>query len=296
MRVLVADPIAQDGLDILRTRVSVDVKPKLSEDELVKVVGAYDAMVVRSSTQVTSRVLQAGSRLQIVGRAGVGIDNIDVDTATQCGVLIVNAPDGNSIAAAEHTIAMMMALARLIPRADASLRARKWERNQFLGVEITGETLGVIGMGRIGREVARRARGLGMKVLAFDPYVSTEHAERLGIEVCEMDALLARADFVTVHVPLTESTRGLIGERELAKLRPTAFLINCARGGIADEGALLAALDAGQEARTYSLSLKGRPPDGSRTRSPVPERTSSPSPAPWLGCWTTRAWRCVTTP
>ena len=246
MRVLVADPIAQDGLDILRTRVLVDVKPKLSEDELVRIVGAYDAMVVRSNTQVTSRVLRAGSRLQIVGRAGVGIDNIDVDTATQCGILVVNAPDGNSIAAAEHTIAMMMALARLIPRADASLRARRWERNQFLGVEVTGKTLGVIGMGRIGREVARRARGLQMDVLACDPYVSTEQAERLGVDVCEMDELLARADFVTVHVPLTEGTRDLIGERELAMLKPTAFLINCARGGIANEGALLAALDAGQ--------------------------------------------------
>ncbi len=246
MRVLVADPIAQDGLDILQAQVEVDVKPKLSESELVEIIGEYDALIVRSGTQVTAPVIQAADRLQIVGRAGVGVDNIDLDAATQRGVLVVNAPDGNSIAAAEHTIAMMMALARHIPQANSSLRARKWERKKFMGIEMTGKTLGVIGMGRIGCEVARRARGLQMRVLAYDPYVSSEHAKRLGVEVCELETLLAEADFCTVHVPLTDNTRGLIGAGEMAKLKPSAYLINCARGCIVDEDALLAALEAGQ--------------------------------------------------
>ncbi len=246
MRVLVADPIAEDGLDILRAQSSVDVRTDLGEDELVEIIGAYDALVVRSSTQVTSRVIAAADRLQVVGRAGVGVDNIDVNAATQRGILVVNAPDGNSIAAAEHTIAMMLSLARHIPQADASLRTHKWERKRFLGIEVTGKTLGVIGMGRIGAEVARRARGLLMRVLAYDPYVSREHAERLGVEMCELSRLLAEADIVTVHVPLTESTRALIGTRELETLKPGACLINCARGGIVDEDALLAALDAGR--------------------------------------------------
>ena len=243
MRVLVADPIAQDGLDILRTRVPVDVKAKLTEGELVEIVGDYDALVVRSGTQLTARVIEAAGRLQVIGRAGVGVDNIDVQAATQRGILVVNAPDGNSIAAAEHTIAMMMTLTRHIPQADSSLRERKWERKKFLGIEVTGKTLGVIGMGRIGREVARRGRGLQMRVLAYDPYASSEQAERLGVSMCPMEDLLTEADFVTVHVPLTDTTRGLIGERELAMLKPGAYLINCARGGIVDEAALQAALE-----------------------------------------------------
>lgn len=246
MRVLVTDPIAADGLDILREELSVAVQPGLDEEELVREIGAYDALIVRSGTQVTRPVIQAGFHLQVIGRAGVGVDNIDLDAATERGVLVVNAPDGNSIAAAEHTIAVMLALARHIPQADYSLRERRWERKRFVGVEVTGKTLGVIGMGRIGREVARRGRGLGMRVLAYDPYVSREQAERLGVELHELDHILARADFCTVHVPLTPATRGLIGTRELALLKPSARVINCARGGIVDEDALHAALDAGR--------------------------------------------------
>lgn len=246
MRVLVADPLAQDGLDILHKHLSVDVRPGLSEDELVRIIGDYDALVVRSGVQVTGRIIQAGHKLQVIGRAGVGVDNIDVDAATNCGVLVVNAPDGNSIAAAEHTIALMMALARHIPAADASLRAGKWERGKFMGVEVAGKTLGVIGMGRIGREVARRGRGLDMRVLAYDPYLSHSHAERLGVEMCDLNALLSQADFITVHVPLTPATKNLIGERELGLIKPAARLINCARGGIIDEAALSQALQEGR--------------------------------------------------
>jgi D-3-phosphoglycerate dehydrogenase len=243
MRVLVADSISRAGLDILSEQVPVDVKTGLSEDELVAAIGQYDALIVRSSTQVTARAIEAAARLQVIGRAGVGVDNIDVDAATGQGILVVNAPDGNTIAAAEHTIALMMALARHIPEADASLRQRRWERKRFMGVEVTDKTLGVIGMGRIGREVARRARGLSMRVLAYDPYISRESAERMGVELCELDGVLAQSDFVTIHVPLTPNTRGLIGARELALLRPSARLINCARGGIVDESALQQALE-----------------------------------------------------
>ena len=245
MRVLVTDPIAADGLDILREQHTVVVQTGLTEAELVRQIGAYDALIVRSGTQVTRPVIQAGFHLQVIGRAGVGVDNIDLEAATERGVLVVNAPDGNSIAAAEHTIAVMLALARHIPQADSSLREHKWERKRFMGVEITGKTLGVIGMGRIGREVARRGRGLGMRVLAYDPYVSHDHAERLGVELRDLDHILARADFLTVHVPLTPTTRGLIGARELAMLKPSARVINCARGGIIDEAALNDALAQG---------------------------------------------------
>lgn len=245
-RILVADQIAQEGLDILSQQVAVDVRVGLSEDELAGIMGEYDALVVRSSPQVTVRIIEAGHRLQVIGRAGVGVDNIDVEAATARGILVVNAPDGNTIAAAEHTIALMMSLTRHIPQADASLRARRWERKRFTGVEIAGKTLGVVGIGRIGHEVARRGQGLGMLVIAYDPYVSNAHAERLGVQMCTLDELLTRADYITIHVPLVSTTRNLIGRRELSLLKPTARLINCARGGIVDEEALDKALAEGR--------------------------------------------------
>jgi D-3-phosphoglycerate dehydrogenase len=260
MQVLVTDPIAQDGLDILRKELVVDVRTDLDETGLVNAIGAYDALVVRSGTQVTRRVIEAGDRLQIIGRAGVGVDNIDVDAATRRGILVVNAPDGNSIAAAEHTIAMMLALARHIPQASSSLLDAKWERKRFVGVEVTGKTLGVVGMGRIGREVARRGRGLGMQVVAYDPYVSSTHAERIGVDLCDLDDLLAQADFITIHVPLTPSTRNLIGKRELTLVQPTTRLINCARGGVVSEDALLEALEAGRLAGAALDVFSQEPP------------------------------------
>jgi len=246
MRILVSDSIADDGIEILKAHYPVDVKTGLDEDALVAIIGDYDALVVRSQTQVTRRAIEAAHHLQVIGRAGVGIDNIDLEAATERGVLVVNAPDGNSIAAAEHTIALMMALARHIPGAVASLREGRWDRKKFMGIEVTGKVLGVIGMGRIGHEVARRARGLQMRVLAYDPYVSRAHAERLGVTLCELDELLVQADFITLHVPLTSTTRGFISHRELGLMKPSARLINCARGGIVDEEALCQALDKGQ--------------------------------------------------
>ncbi|NLF00460.1 MAG: phosphoglycerate dehydrogenase [Anaerolineales bacterium] len=247
MKVLVSDSVAREGIDILRQQATVDVKTGLAEDALVAIIGEYDALVVRSSTQVTKRIIEAGTQLQVIGRAGVGVDNIDVDAATQRGVLVVNAPDGNTLAAAEHTIAMMLAMARHIPQADASLRQQKWERNKFTGVQVTDKTLGVIGMGRIGTEVARRGRGLGMRVLACDPYTSSSWTQSIGVEMCSrLEDLLEQSDFVTVHVPLTAATRNLLGEQELALLKPGARVINCARGGVINEEALLKALDEGQ--------------------------------------------------
>lgn len=263
MRVLVADPIAGDGIEILRAQVPVDVQTGLDQQSLVDLIGQYDALIVRSSTQVTRRVIEAGSRLQVIGRAGVGIDNIDLEAATERGILVVNAPDGNSIAAAEHTIALMMALARHIPQAYVSLHEGKWERTKFVGVEVSDKTLGVVGMGRVGHEVARRARGLGMCVLAYDPYVSIAHAERLGVTMCDLDELLAQSDFITLHVPLTSATRNMIGRDELARVKPTARLINCSRGGVVDEDALYEALNAGRLAGAALDVFVHEPPLGS---------------------------------
>jgi len=245
MRVLVCDPVAEDGIAYLRERAHVDVRTGLSPEELTRIIPHYDALVVRSETKVTAEVIEAGKRLQVIGRAGVGIDNIDVAAATRRGIVVVNAPTGNNIAAAEHTIGMMLALARCIPQAHASLRAGEWKRSRFMGVELRGKTLGVVGLGKIGTEVARRALGLEMAVIAYDPYLSVEHAARLGVEATGLNDLLARADFVTFHVPLTPQTRGLIGAEQLRRMKRTARLINCARGGIVDEAALLEALDSG---------------------------------------------------
>jgi D-3-phosphoglycerate dehydrogenase len=260
MRVLVSDPLAQDGIDVLSKELEVDVKTKLSENELVDIIGDYDALVVRSGTKVTSCVIEAGTRLQVIGRAGVGVDNIDVGRATERGILVVNAPDGNSIAAAEHAIALMFAMARNVPQANASLSSGKWERKKFMGVETTGKTLGVVGMGRIGQHVARRARGLEMRVVAYDPYISSDLAVKMGVETCELDELLAQADFITIHVPKAPSTIGMIGEREFELMKPTARLINCARGGIVDEEALVKALDAGQLAEAALDVFSAEPP------------------------------------
>ena len=261
MRVLVTDPIAQDGLKMLHEDIPVDVQTGLNEAELRGVIGGYDALIVRSGTKVTRPVIEAAQRLQVIGRAGVGVDNIDVDAATERGILVVNAPDGNSVAAAEQTIALMMAVARHVPQADASLRERKWERKRFIGVEVAGKTLGVVGMGRIGQEVARRGRGLGMRVISYDPYLSKVVAERLGVELCDrLEELLAEADFITLHVPLTPATRDLIGERELSIVKPTARLINCARGGIVNEEALQKALESDQLAGAALDVFVNEPP------------------------------------
>ena len=244
-RVLVADPVAPDGLEVLRPHGEILVRTGLSAAELIEAVRDVDALLVRSETQVTREVLRAAERLRVVARAGAGVDNVDVAAATERGVLVINAPGGNTIAAAEHTVAMLLAAARNIAQADAALKRGEWTRGPFVGVEVRGKVLGIVGSGRVGTEVARRALGMEMRVLVHDPYVSADHARRLGMEPAELDALLEQADFVSVHTPLTEQTRGLLGAPQLARMKRSAYLVNCARGGVVDEPALLAALDAG---------------------------------------------------
>ena len=259
-RILVADPLAEDGLERLRRAGEVTVVSGLSEAELIRQIPEYDALVVRSETRVTASVFEAGRRLRVVGRAGVGVDNIDVQAATRKGVLVVNAPRGNIIAAAEHTIALLLATARWVPQANASVRSGEWARSKFLGTEIRGKTLGIIGLGNVGSEVAKRAHGLEMEVLAFDPVVSTERAEVFNVTLVALNELLERSDFVTVHVPLVDANRNLIGARELARMKPTAFLINAARGGIVDEAALFEALTAHRLAAAAADVFQTEPP------------------------------------
>ncbi len=248
VKILIADRVAQEGIDFLRAHLpeaTIDVRTGLSPAELCSIIGNYAALVVRSETQVTREVLTAGQRLKIVARAGVGVDNIDLEAATRLGIMVVNSPLGNVIAAAEHTIAMLLALARHIPAADRSMKSGKWEKSRFLGSEVRNKVLGIIGLGKVGSEVAKRARGLEMEVIAFDPYVSAEQASKLGVQMTNFEDLLRRSDFVTLHTSLTSGpsgTRGLIGAHELSLMKPSARLINCARGGIIDEEALLQAL------------------------------------------------------
>ena len=249
MRVLVADPIAQEGLDLLREGgADIDVRTGLTPAELEASIHDYDALIVRSETQVSAAVLASGKSLQIVGRAGIGVDNIDVDAATRQGVLVVNAPTSNSIAAAEHSLALMLSLARHVPRAHASLKGGRWSRSEFIGTELRGKSLGIIGLGRVGSEVARRAKAFEMRLIAHDPFVSTDYAGLLGVEIVSLDDLLQRADFITVHVPLTSGTESLIGPQQLAKVKPTVRIINAARGGIIDEQALYEAVESGRVA------------------------------------------------
>jgi D-3-phosphoglycerate dehydrogenase / 2-oxoglutarate reductase len=245
-RVLIADPIAQDGIDLLGRRADVDVRTGLAGEALIQAIADYEALVVRSETKVTAPVIEAGVRLQVIGRAGVGVDNIDLPAATQRGIVVVNAPTGNTISAAEHTIGLMLALARHIPQAAASMSGGEWARSRFVGVEVRGKTLGVIGLGQVGGEVARRARGLDMHVIGVDPFVPEERARALGVELVEMETLLAQADFISVHTTLTQGTRGLIGAEEIGRMRPSARLINTARGGIIEEAALIEAVRSGR--------------------------------------------------
>ncbi len=246
MRVLVADGLAEEGLRRLREAGDVLVRSGLSDEDLCALLPEVEAVVVRSKTRVSGRALASSGRLRVVARAGVGVDNIDVETATRRGILVLNAPESSTIAAAEHTIAMLLALVRHIPQAHAALAGGGWAREQFVGTELAGKTLGVVGLGRIGSEVARRALAFGMRVLAYDPYVTAERARRLGIELGAWERVLADSDVLTLHVPLGEDTRALVGASELRAMKPGAFLVNCARGGLVDEIALRDALDGGR--------------------------------------------------
>ena len=220
----------------------MDIKTGLKPDEIISTIGDYDALVVRSQTQVSAEIIQAGKKLQVIARAGVGIDNIDVNEATRRGIVVVNAPNANTISAAEHTIALMLALARNIPQANAVLKSGVWRRADFMGTEVRGKTLGIIGLGRVGSEVARRAQGLEMKVITNDPYISVDYARNRQVELVSLKQLLKESDFITLHLTLTASTKGLIGAKELALVKPTVRIINCARGGLIDEKALAKAV------------------------------------------------------
>lgn len=244
-KILVSDPISEEGLKSLldHDEFEVTIQTDLSEEELVNQIGDYEGLIVRSQTQVTEKVIQAASQLKVIARAGVGVDNIDIEAATLKGILVINAPDGNTISATEHSIAMILAMARNIPQAHQSLRNKEWNRKAFRGIELYGKTLGVIGAGRIGLGVAKRAQSFGMKILAFDPYLTEDKAKSLDIQSATVDEIAENADFVTVHTPLTPKTRGIIGEAFFKKAKPNLQIINVARGGIIDEDALVNALN-----------------------------------------------------
>ncbi|MPZ57684.1 MAG: phosphoglycerate dehydrogenase [Rhizobiales bacterium] len=250
-RVLISDALSPAAVQIFKDRgVAVEFQPNLGKDKdrLADMIGGFDGLAIRSATKVTPKILERAKSLRVIGRAGIGVDNVDIPAATAKGIIVMNTPFGNSITTAEHAITMMLALAREIPQADASTQAGKWEKNRFMGVEITGKTLGIIGCGNIGAIVADRALGLRMKVIAYDPFLSPERAMNIGVEKVELDELFRRADFITLHTPLTDKTRNIIDANALAAMRKGVRIINCARGGLADEQALRAALDSGHVA------------------------------------------------
>ena len=250
MRILVLDGVNEAGVKALqRPGWQVDiVSERFTEAELIERIGAYDALIVRSATKVTAPVIEAGQRLKVIGRAGVGVDNIDLNAATEHGIIVVNAPDGNTIAAAEHALALMLALARNVPQADTSLKQGRWDRKHLVGVELRQKTLGILGLGRIGSAVARRAQTFEMRCIGYDPYISPEEAKRIGVELVSLDNLLERSDFITIHMPLTDETRYLLDAEAIAQMKPGVRLINVARGGIVDEAALAEALKIGRVA------------------------------------------------
>lgn len=260
-RIFVADDVSEKGLQPLRDAgFVVDKQTGLSGQALLDALVDADGLVVRSETKVTAEVMDAARKLRVIGRAGVGVDNIDVAAATARGVVVMNAPDGNTITTAEHTLALLIALARNIPQANASMRAGKWERKRFIGAELQGKTLGIIGLGRIGRAVTTRARGFGMIIVAHDPFTAPDQARDLEIESASLDEVFARADFLTVHTPLTSETRGLIGAHAFAKMRPGVRVINCARGGLVDEAALFDAIKSGVVAGAALDVFEQEPP------------------------------------
>ena len=248
MKILVSDTISDKGLDILKAKAHVDYRPGLSLQELLGIIGEYDALLVRSGTKVTAPVIEAAKNLKVIGRAGAGVDNIDVEKATERGIVVINTPGANTVSTAEHAIAMLTALARNIPAAHHSYKAGSFKREKFIGVELFHKTLGIVGLGRVGSEVARRARAMGMSLLAYDPYISAERAEKLGVVLTELDDLIQQSDFITFHLPLMPSTRHMVGEKEIAAMKEGVRVINCARGGLIDEEALYRALVSGKVA------------------------------------------------
>ena len=263
MRVLVTDALAEEGVALVGQFCPADVRRGLRPEQLIEIIGDYDGLLVRSETKVTSAVIEAARNLKVIGRAGVGVDNIDVEAATRRGIVVVNAPTSVTGAASEHTIALLLAMARRIPDANQSTKSGEWQRSRYMGVEVRGKTLGLVGLGNIGIQVAEMAQGLRMNVIAYDPYLSSDHAARLGVSLVSIENLLSTSDFISIHVPLTASTRGLIGRKELQSAKHGARLINCARGGIVDENALLEALEEGWLAGAALDVFVLEPPVGS---------------------------------
>ena len=264
VKILISDPLAKEGIEKLKENDDFKVTEitGLGEEELVKTISSYDALIIRSETKVTRKVIKAATRLKVIGRAGTGVDNIDVEAATKKGIIVMNAPEGNTISAAEHTISMILALSRNIPQAYMALREGKWNRKKFMGTEVYGKTLGIVGLGKIGSEVAKRAQGLKMKVIAHDPFISREKAEEMGVVLFDLEKLLPQVDYLTLHTPLTFQTKGMIGEKEIALMKKEARIINCARGGIVQEDALYEALKAGKLAgAALDVFEEGKPFD-----------------------------------
>ena len=263
MRVLVAESVAREGIELLAAAHQVDERLGCTREELAALLPDYDALIVRSGVQVDAELIAAGSKLVVIGRAGVGVDNVDLEAATRAGITVVNAPTGNTIAAAEHTLALLYGVARRPAAADASVRRGEWDRARFTGLELRGRTLGIVGLGKIGQAIADRARAMEMVVLGVDPYVSVEQAANHGVELVDFDTMLARADIVTVHVPLTRATKGLIGRAAIARLKPGAIVLNVARGGIVDEAAVAEALASGHLAGAGIDVFDAEPPKDS---------------------------------
>lgn len=291
MKILISDNLSNVGVELLRRHenFTVDKKVGLKPEELKKLIGEYDALIVRSETKVTADLIAAGERLRVIGRAGTGVDNIDVPAATQRGIVVMNAAGGNSVTTAEHTIALLMAMARRIPQAAAKLKAGKWDKKSFMGTELNTKTLGIIGLGNIGRIVASRGQGLGMKVIAYDPFLTKDAAQRSGVEMVTLDELFSRSDFITVHTPLTDETRGIISEAAFAKMKDGVRIINCARGGLVDENALAAAIKAGKVAGAALDVFVEEPPPSDHPLLGLDEVVVTPH----LGASTTEAQESV---
>jgi D-3-phosphoglycerate dehydrogenase len=259
-KILVSDPLADEGLEILKQEFKVDVKTELPEEELIKIIGGYDALLVRSGTEVTEKVIEAATKLRFIGRAGAGVDNIDMAAATRKGIIVANAPEGNTLAATEHTMAMMLSLARNIPQANASLKKKEWKRSRFMGVELNEKTLGIVGLGRIGREVAKRANALGMHCVGYDPFIGQDRASQMGVEAVSLDDLFKVSDFITVHTPLIKETHHIVNKKSIATMKDGVRIINCARGGIIDEKALFEAVNSGKVAGAALDVFEEEPP------------------------------------
>ncbi|HAJ56689.1 MAG TPA: phosphoglycerate dehydrogenase [Candidatus Omnitrophica bacterium] len=263
-KILVSDSLSEEGLNILKgsKEFMVDVKTGLKPEELKGIIGEYDALVVRSATKVTRDIIDAGAKLKIIGRAGVGLDNVDLKAATAKGIIVMNTPAGNTISTAEHTMSMILALSRNIPLADLSMKKGEWKRKDFMGVELYNKTIGIIGLGRIGMEVAKRSLSFGMRVKAYDPFLSKEVADQVGVELVSLEDIYRNADYITVHVPLTEETTGMISDKQFEMMKPGVRVVNCARGGIVDETALAGALESGKVAGAALDVYVEEPPKG----------------------------------